>query len=79
MKYTASMFLIKDDIVIFAIDLGEFATCDEAKAVIEKHKETIDILEYQIKAEYDVFELKYDNDNDPETVYSLEVSNEEEE
>lgn len=78
MKYTASMVLIKDDIMIFAIDLGNFDTCDEAKAVIEKHKETIDFLDYHMKAEYTVFNIKDNNDNDPETVYRLEVSSEEE-
>jgi hypothetical protein len=78
MKYTASMFLNKDDIMIFAINLGEFATCDEAKSVIEKHKETIELLDYHMKAEYTVFKLKDDNDDNPETVYSVEVSGEEE-
>lgn len=77
MKYIASMALYSDDIMIFTMDLGEFETCDEAKAVIEKHKETIDILDYHMEAEYTVFKLKDDNDNDPETVYSVEVSNEE--
>ena len=79
MKYTASMLLSKDDIIIFAIDLGDFDTYDEAKAVIEKHKETIDLLDYNIKAEYKVFNTKDDNDNDPEMVYIVEVSGEEEE
>ena len=78
MKYTASMLLSKDDIIIFAINLGDFDTCDEAKAVIEKHKETIDLLDYNMKAEYKVFNIKDDNDNDPEMVYIVEVSGEEE-
>ena len=78
MKYTASMVLCKNNEMIFSIDLGEFATCDEAKAVIEKHKETIDILDYHMEAEYTVLKFKNDNDDNYETVYSVEVSNEEE-
>ncbi len=78
MKYTASMILSKDGLIIFTIDLGEFATCDEAKAVIEKHKETIEILDYHMEAEYSVLKFKDDNDDDPKTVYSIKVSNEEE-
>lgn len=77
MKYTASMFLYKDKILIFTIELGEFATCDEAKAVIEKHKETIDFCDFHMEAEYNVFKIKDDNDDDPETAYSVDVSNEE--
>ena len=77
MKYIVSMALYSNDIMIFTMDLGEFETCDEAKAVIEKHKKTIDILDYHMEAEYTVFKLKDDNDNDPETVYSVEVSNKE--
>ena len=78
MKYTASMVLCKNNEMIFSIDLGEFATCDEAKAVIEKHKETIDILDYHMEAEYTVLKFKNDNDDNYETVYSVEVSNEDE-
>ena len=78
MKYTASMALCKNNEMIFSIDLGEFATCDEAKAVIEKHKETIDILDYHMEAEYTVLKFKDDNDDNHETVYSVEVSNEDE-
>jgi len=78
MKYTVSMVLCKNNEMIFSIDLGEFSTCEEAKAVIEKHKETIDILDYHMEAEYTVLKLKDDNDDNPETVYSVEVSNEEE-
>ena len=78
MKYTASMVLCKNNEMIFSIDLGEFATCDEAKAVIEKHKETIDILDYHMEAEYTVLKFKDDNDDNYETVYSVEVSNEDE-
>ena len=58
MKYIVSMALYSDDIMIFTMDLGEFETCDEAKAVIEKHKKTIDILDYHMEAEYTVFKLK---------------------
>ena len=78
MKYTASMVLCKDNKMIFTIDLGDFDTSDEAKAAIEKHKETIDFCDYNMAAEYTVFKPKDDNDNDPETVYSVEVSGEEE-
>lgn len=78
MKYTASMYLSKNNEMIFSIALGEFATCDEAKAVIEKHKETIEICDFHMKAEYTVLNFKDDNDDKPEKVYSFEVSNEEE-
>ena len=78
MKYTASMVLCKNNEMIFSIDLGEFSTCEEAKAVIEKHKKTIDILDYHMEAEYTVLKFKNDNDDNHETVYSVEVSNEEE-
>lgn len=77
MKYTASMSLCKDNKMIFAIDLGEFSTCDEAKSTIEKHKETIDFCDFHLEAEYIVLKFKDDNDDNPETVCSIEVSDEE--
>lgn len=74
MKYTATMILTQKDVIIFSVELGDFATYDEAKSAIEKHKETISLCDYHLTAEYSVLKFNDDNDNNPTEVYNITMT-----